>query len=375
MKRALIVAGDPSGDIIASQLVQSMKKLEPGLSVVGLGGENLKRVSDHFLVNIVSQHALGFAITPRQIFYFRRILNEVLIPELKKNPPDVVIPVDFYGFNSRVAKIAKKMGHKVFYYVSPQFWASRPYRAENLRPYVDLFLCLFPFELDFYNERGLPAQFVGHPIIDRLPLISQDTHKEPGSAPLIGLLPGSRPEEIRRHLPLMTSASAIVAASYPRARFILFTVPHVSPAYYLKILRTENGKNIPLELVQDENFQRRAQLDLAITASGMETLENTLLGIPMVVMYKTNWVTYGVARLLIRIPFLAMPNLLSGKRIVPELIQLGATPRAIAAPLLQWLKDPASYRALRQELLSLRGRMGAIGATDRAARTILEQVA
>jgi lipid-A-disaccharide synthase len=157
VKSVFIVAGDPSGDLVAAQLVTSMKKLCPDIKVTGVGGQRLKAVSDRFLADIVGQHALGFAISLKQINHFRGILNDVIIPELRDNPPDAVIPVDFYGFNSRVAKTAKAMGNKVFYYASPQFWASRPWRADGLRSSVDLFLCLFPFEVKFDQERELPA--------------------------------------------------------------------------------------------------------------------------------------------------------------------------------------------------------------------------
>lgn len=373
MKKFLIVAGDPSGDLIASQLILSLKKLDPKLLVTGIGGTHLKSVSDRFLENIVQQHALGFAISMKQILYFRGVLNEILEPELKSNPPDAVIPVDFYGFNSRVAKMAKGFGVKVFYYASPQFWASRPGRADRLRPYVDLFLCLFPFEADFYRKKNIPAQFVGHPVLDVIPErpVDEPLRVEPN----IGLLPGSRPAEVKRHLPVMMEACEKIYSAFPGTRFMLFTVPHIPRDLYHSILSRTKKNPFLIELIQDEDYAWRSQLDMAITASGMETLENALLGIPMVVMYKTNWPTYVIARSLIRIPYLAMPNLLSGKEIVPEFIQWKATPSNVIRPILRWLNDIPSRRSLRKELLSLRGHLGNNGASERAARTIMEKVA
>lgn len=373
MKRILIVAGDPSGDLVAAQLVISLKKLQPGLFVVGLGGDNLAKVSDRILGNIVKQHALGFAISPQQVFYFRKVLNEILIPEMKNNPPDAVIPVDFYGFNSRVAQAAKKLGRHVFYYASPQFWASRAYRADRLRPFVDLFLCLFPFEVDFYKKRQLPAQFVGHPILDFIP--SPDPHQPLRVEPNVGLLPGSRPGEIKRHLPVMVDACDRIANVYPGTRFIVFTVPNVPRDLYHNILGNTRPSRCLIELIQDENYAWRSQLDLAITASGMETLENALLGIPMVVMYKTNWITYCIGRAIINIPYVGMPNLLAGKKIVPEFIQWKATGENIAEPILHWMKDPKARVALRTQLLALRQKFGGNGASERAARAILDKVA
>lgn len=373
MKRVLIVAGDPSGDLVASQLVESLKRLQPGLFVVGVGGARLEKASDKFLVNIVKRHALGFAISPKTIFYFRHILNDVIMKEMKENPPDAVIPVDFYGFNSRVAKAAKKLGRRVFYYASPQFWATRPYRADNLRSSVDLFLCLFPFELDFYRKKNIPAQFVGHPLLDFLPEIKMERPLRVES--MIGLLPGSRPGEIKRHLPVMVEACDKIASLCPGVRFVMFTVPNVPRELYHEILSEAKPTRCLIELIQDEGYAWRSQLDLAITASGMETLENALLGIPMVIMYKTNWITYCVARAIIRIPHLGMPNLLAGRKIVPEFIQHEATPDNIALPILQWLKDPKARQLLRNELIGLREKFGGNGASDRAARAILEKVA
>lgn len=373
MKRILITAGDPSGDIIAAHLVVALKKMDPKLYVVGLGGDKLEKVSNRFLGNIVKQHALGFFISPKKIMHFRNILNNVIASELHDNPPDAVIPVDFYGFNSRVAKAAKKMGTKVFYYASPQFWASRPGRAERLRKVVDMFLCLFPFEVDFYRKKNLPAQFVGHPILDFIPPVPQEPamHVEP----IIGLLPGSRPDEIRRHLPIMTQVCEKIAKEAPGARFLLFMVPHLSKEFYHKILNRVNPSHCLIELIQDEEYIWRSQLDISISASGMETLENALLGIPMVVIYKTNWVTYFVARALICIPHIAMPNLLAGRQLVPEYIQAAATSENIFKSMITWIKNPQERKTLRKELLALREKFGGGGASDRAAKVILDKVA
>jgi lipid-A-disaccharide synthase len=371
--RILIVAGDPSGDLIASQLVDSLKRLAPHVHVTGIGGAHLKKVSDYFLENIVEQHALGFAVSPNQISYFRNVLNKIILPELLGNKVDIVIPVDFYGFNSRVAKAAHKNGKKVFYYASPQFWASRPWRADNLRSVVDKFLCLFPFEIEFYRKRNLPAQFVGHPLLDYLPVAPND---KPGHVePIVGLLPGSRPDEIRRHLPIMIETCDLLSQKIAGLRVLLFSVPHVPRELYRQIIEKSKPSRFLVEIIQDENYVWRSELDMAITASGMETLENALLGVPMVIIYKMNWITFGIAKLLVRIPHIGMPNLLAGKMIVPEFIQNQATPSKIIQPLLSWVLNPSSRIKLRKELLSLRKMFGELGASDRAARVILEEVA
>ena len=371
--RVLIVAGDPSGDLIASKLVAAMKRQRPDLEVVGVGGKELEHVSDRFLKNIVDQGAFGLPVSPAQISFFRDVLNKVILKELKANPTDAVIPVDFYGFNSRVAIAAKKSGHKVFYYASPQFWASRPGRAETLRKSVDMFLCLFPFEMDFYRKRNLAAQFVGHPLLDTIPL-AQDRPMRIEAT--VGLLPGSRMSEIRRHLPVIVHACNLITDAAPGTRFVLFTVRHVSRQVYQDIIAASGKKSKCLiELVQDENYAWRSQIDLAITASGMETLENALLGVPMVVMYKMTWLFYCLARMVISIPYIGMPNLLAGKLLVPEFIQWKATPQRVAAPIIEWIRRPEERLRIRRELLALRQQFGENGASERAARVILEKVA
>lgn len=375
MKRVFIIAGDPSGDLIGAQLIEAMKKIEPDLEITGMGGKNLQKTSHRFLENIVEKHASGFAISPKKLMYFKNLLNEKIYQEFKNNPPDVVIPVDFYGFNSRMAAMAKKMGHQVFYYASPQFWASRPGRAEKLRDIVDIFLCLFPFELKFYESRKLPAKFVGHPILDSIPYLSPDDEKPLRIESIVGLLPGSRPDEVKRHLPVMARAAGIITHKFPGTRFVVFTVPHISRHLYQELLGTPQKNNALIELIQDENYQWRSQIDLAISASGMETLENALLGIPMVIMYKTHWITYAIARSIIKIRQIGMPNLLAGKEIVPERIQWEATPESISKPIINWLEKPQERHAVRKKLLSLRQLFGKNGASQRAAKTILDKVA
>jgi lipid-A-disaccharide synthase len=221
LSRVIIVAGDPSGDLVASRLVKSLKRLKPDLTVAALGGEQLKNTADEFLGNIVKQHALGFAISLKQINFFRGVLKNILTPEFSKDPSELVIPVDFYGFNSCVARLAKSKGHPVFYYVCPQFWASRSYRADRLRSSVDLFLCLFPFERKFYDGRNLRSEFVGHPILDALPEMPLDRPQR--IEPHIGLLPGSRPDEVKRHLPVMRDACTRIMRETPGARFFVFS--------------------------------------------------------------------------------------------------------------------------------------------------------
>jgi lipid-A-disaccharide synthase len=237
-----------------------------------------------------------------------------------------------------------------------------------------MFLCLFPFEIEFYKKRSLPAHFVGHPILDRIPEIDERNLRPARVEAMIGLLPGSRVDEIKRHLPIMAEACEMIQKQNPGTRFILFTVPNINRDLYKSILTPRKG-TLLIEMVQDESYVWRSQIDIALTASGMETLENTLLGIPMVIMYQTDWLTYAVAMMVINIKYLGMPNLLAGKEIVPEFLQRRATAANIARPVLTWLKEPETRKNVCRQLLGLRKLMGGQGASERAARLILEKVA
>ena len=371
-KRYLIVAGDPSGDLLAAGLVQAMKKIDPGVRISALGGKHLKACSDRFLMDLVAQYASGFWIPLKQILFLRRTLKDVVAPELSaRGAVDEVILVDFYGFNRHVAELAREHGKPVHYYVCPQFWASRPGRLQKIRDCVRDFLVLFPFETEFYKKCGLSATFVGHPLLDPILETSTNGNKPRHVEPLIGLLPGSRPYEVKKHLPVMLGACDRVHASFPGARFIFFAAPGLNPEVYAHILKPAERRPYFLEVVKDENYQWRSQLDAAITSSGLETLENALLGIPMVVIYKMHWITYLVARSVITVRNIAIPNLLAGREVVPELIQHAAQAGPIAQILEGWLKNPSEKERIRQELLSLRKQFGNPGASERAARVIL----
>jgi len=371
----LIVAGDPSGDLLAANLIQAMKKLQSNISVTALGGKHLKQCSERFLVDLVSQYAVGFWISPKKIFFFKEVLEKIVKKELEHHSIDSIILVDFYGFNRHVASLAARYKKPVYYYVCPQFWASRPGRLNFIKSFVRRFLVLFPFEEDFYKARGLSATFVGHPLLDPILNIHYNGSQKNHVEPLIGLLPGSRPDEVRRHMPVMLEVCERIVKDWPGARFILFAAPDLNTEIYSEVLGP--GARLPffLEIVRDENYTWRSQLDVAVTASGLEALESALLGIPMAVIYKMPWVTYLVARAIVTIPHIAIPNILAGRLLVPEFIQHKAKAGPIAETLKKWLKDPKERERIKQRLIQLREGFGQPGASERAAKAILEAAA
>lgn len=370
MPCVLFVAGDLSGDQHAAQIALHLKSQSPSLEIMALGGPSLQKTADRFLGNLVEQSVVGFWEPVKKLPWFWRLLHHVLRPALREYRPDVVVPVDFFGFNRFTAREARRAGSKVYYFISPQVWASRPGRIQILKRSVDKMLVIFPFEEPLYRQHGVPVTFVGHPLLDLLPDVA-DGDPPPRVEPVIGLLPGSRAEEVRRHLALFLKIADRLSAEIPGVRFVLFAAPSLSNDFYDRLLGRDVRRPYLLEIVRDEGYRWRTGLDVAITSSGTATLENALLGIPMLVVYKMSWITYFLARAMIRVEHISMPNILAEKPLVPELIQNRATAENLADACADIVRDVSGRRRLRHELLSLRTKLGGPGAARRAAGEIL----
>ena len=371
--RLLLVAGDPSGDLYASMLVRALKARRPGVRLRAVGGELTRRAlgeGDAFLHDLASDGVTGFVEPLKRLPMLARVLGKVRAALAER--PDAVICVDFYGFNRRVLEAAAAAGVPAYYFISPQVWASRPGRVRHLKRLARRMLVIFPFEEDLYRKAGVPVTWVGHPLLDVLP--PPPSARAPGPLRL-GLLPGSRGSEVRRHLGLTLDAASIVLKDFPETEVSVFAAPSMGDGVYRPLLerwRAPDGRRA--RLVRDAGYAERARMDLALTSSGTATLENALLGLPMVVVYKLSWPTYWLARALIRVPHIAMANLLAGRRLVPELIQSDATPRGVARAALDLLSAPRRLEALRAELAGLRAALGGPGAVDRAAEALLAEI-
>ncbi len=361
----LIVAGDPSGDLHASHLIKALKRRDPSVRVSAVGGPLCRATSDEFLEDLASRGMTGF-LEPALKIPFLIKLRSQLRTFLRERRPDALICVDYYGFNRRVLPLAKAAGVPAFYFVSPQVWASRPGRIKVLKGLVRKMFVIFPFEETLYREAGVPAQFVGHPLLDLIPPPFEA--KTDAAAPSVGLLPGSRASELRRHLPVFYAAFKILRASRPDLRGLLFAAVNQGDEAYGRL---PEG----IEFVREQDYARRRSLDVAICSSGTATLENALLGVPMVVVYKLSWPTYAIARALVRVKHIAMANLLAGRGVVPELIQRDATPERAAAEAARFLDDAPYAASVRAELLRVRRTLGAPGAADRAANALLAEIA
>jgi lipid-A-disaccharide synthase len=363
LREFLVVAGDPSGDLHGSDLIRAIKKNDPNARVAAVGGAMMQTAADEFVYDLASLGVTGFLEPIRKLPSFVKLLGTLKSYMRERRP--TVICIDYYGFNRRVLGAAKAAGLITLYYISPQVWASRPGRLKVLKRLVDRMMVIFPFEEALYRKAGIPVSFVGHPLLDHLP--AAKPHTQESGHLRIGLLPGSRPTEIRRHLSVFLGALDRIRKDYPTAEALVFAAPHLPDDVYAEA--SSNGAKI----VRDSQYRLRATIDMAITSSGTATLENALLGIPMVVVYKLSWPTYAIARSLIRVPYISMANLLAGKALAPELIQHHATPEKVAAAALDLLSEPRRLARVSQELAGLRYALGGTGAAERAAKIILTE--
>ncbi|MFH1620184.1 MAG: lipid-A-disaccharide synthase [bacterium] len=373
-KNILVVAGDSSGDLAAADLIKALKDKAPDIYVAALGGTRMQKVSDRFIYNIVAVGAAGFSEPVKHFFLWAKLIRLVR-RFLEERHPACVIAVDFYGFNHQVLGLAAHRKIPAYYYISPQVWATRPGRVGSIARLVRHMMTILPFEEPIYKKTGVPCTFVGHPLLDILPEPVEPANRNgTGYVWKIGLLPGSRPDEISRHLPLFLNAFAGIKKIFPGAAAHVFAVPELSDQR-IKVLAERAGAGLPAEavtVVRENDYSMRSKMDFSFTSSGTATLENGLLGVPMVVAYKMPRLTHFIARKIIMVPWISLVNILSGREIVKEFVQESATPEALSGKALSLMMEPGRLESMRTELLSLRKLLGKPGVAIRAAGIILE---
>lgn len=355
----LISAGDASGDIHAANLVKALKKSNNNITVTSLGGRQLSASSDKFLYNLVELGGFGFWQPIKLYFKLKRVLIDIVIKYYDDIKPDKVIVVDYYGFNIHVAKAAFERGIPVYYYISPQVWATRPKRIFKIGKYVKKMLVVLPFEEKLYRDAGIDAVFVGNPLIDMVP--KPDIPAGTGTSDIcIGLFPGSRPNVAQRHIGLLLEAAELIKKHLP-VDFKIFCLPALADKF----------KDLQYPVVVEQDYSERKSLTLAITTSGTVSLENALLGIPMVVYYKLSKFNYFIAKMLANVRYITMVNILLDKMLVPELIQDDATAENIAKAVIELVDDKTKMDSTIKEILSLRTMLGNPNVAERTAGYIL----
>jgi len=363
------VAGEVSADNHGAALMRSLRAMDPDLKFCGRGGPQMQQVAGEQFNNWIGDAAvLGLWEVLRKYGYFRAQFHQT-INEILRTKPDAVILIDYPGFNLRLARALRKQSQrlKTIYYISPQVWAWNRGRIRKMAHFIDLVLCIFPFETDLYTASGLRAVFVGHPMVERLEKQKIDVSRDPN---LIGLFPGSRSREVRKIFPVMIEAARQLLHRNPTLRF------HVAAASeeLAREMNEQLGDRHAIEINVGETATIMQRAFVGIVASGSATLEAAYFKMPFVLIYKVAWPTYVAARLVVNVDFLGMPNLLAGKEVVPEFIQHEANAEAIVEALQPLMEDSPARDRMIADFNAITGKLGGAGASERAACAILEEL-
>ena len=365
----MIVAGEASGDIYGAHFVYAMRDLDPDITFYGVGGPKMELAGVRVLHHASLLSVVGFAEILPKIRYISRVLKE-LKQLLKQSPPDLLVLIDYPGFNLNLAKRAHALGIPVLYYIPPQLWAWREGRVKKIAQRVDRVAVILPFEREFYQKHGLEVDYVGHPLLDLPPPgrskeeIRHGLSISPERDPILALLPGSRAEEINRLMPAMVDAAEIISRSYPRLCCVLPLASTLSEDVVNSYLK---DATIDIRVAGFDTKELLSIADLAFIASGTATLEAAITETPMVIAYKVSPFSYILGRYLVKVSFIGLVNLVAGKAIAPELIQGNATGSRLAEEGLTILEDERAREKMKRDLQSVTERLGRGGASRGAA--------
>lgn len=374
-KRIFIMAGEASGDLHGSMLVNSLKKLDDKLIFFGVGGIKLEQEGTALLYNYSQFSSMGFLQPVFKLWFYRNMLKK--IPSfIIDNGIDTTILIDYPGFNLLLAERLKRNGIRVIYYISPQIWAWHYSRIEKIKRYVDAIIVIYPFEEKMYRDEGIRSFFVGNPLID---IVSDGVRK--GKAinfrtkpPCIGLLPGSRVSEVKRHLQPMLQAAGMLGRRY-KGSFVLPTLKGDVLELIEKELKKSAFKEIDIHLVVDNTYKAIETADILIISSGTATLEAAILKKPMVIVYRVDFITEILARILIRkIDNISLINILSGDRVCPELLQRDVNAKKIYKEVCKILNNKVLYDNTIEKISLARNELGQEGSIERIARVVLSLI-
>lgn len=350
-----IIAGEDSGDLHGSNLIAALRKLRPDLEIRGVGGDKLADQGVELVAHVRDINFMGFIEIVKNLGTIRKLFRTVK-QDIDEWKPDATILIDYPAFNLRLAPFFKKLGTKVFYYISPQVWAWKKNRVKQIRQFTDRLFVILPFEKDFYAKEGLDVDFVGHPLMDVI-------RTEPGhheKNPVVALLPGSRKQEIQRMLPIMLE----VADRFPAYEFVVAGAPSQAEEFYLPII---GGRSVKLEMGKTYEVLKNAKY--ALVTSGTATLETALYDIPQVVCYKGRYLSYLIGKRLVNVKYISLVNLILDRLLITELIQTDLTPDKLEHEL-QNLMDPIKERRVKLGYVELRQKLGQQGASKQTAELI-----
>jgi lipid-A-disaccharide synthase len=364
-KSVVMVAGEASGDLHGARLIDALHKRLPDIRISGAGGGAMRDAGARIVVDAHDLSVMGFTAVLLKAPQILRHLTR-LKRLLADRRPDLLILIDFPEFNLHLAGYAKKIGIPVLYYISPTVWAWRAGRIHKIKRRVDHMAVILPFEKSIYTKHGVPASFVGHPLMDGAP---PENELEPGppsgKSRAVALLPGSRECEVSRLLPEMLKAARILQQTDPELRFEISRAPSIDAAMIDRLTRLHGVANT--SITDEPVYAIFKCCRMAIVASGTASLEAAIYGIPTIIVYSVSAFSYIMAKLLVRVPHIGLANLIANKRVLPELVQDQATAAQIAATAQHLLSDDKAYRRMQSELRTIRKQLGRAGASDRVA--------
>jgi len=374
-RKVMICAGEVSGDLHAAHLVRAVRKLDAAIDFFGIGGEKMEEAGVEITDKTVHMGAVGIMEGVEYYPSFWKIKAR-LSKALKEERPDLVILVDSRDFNLRIARLAKKLGLLTLYYIAPPVWALNDWQTRRISRNIDRVIAIFSFEAETYRKAGANVSFVGYPLVDlvRPSMSKEETLRKFNLAPerlIVGLLPGSRKHEIKKLLPLILKVAAKLTKEFKDIQFLL---AEASPVFHSEITRIVAGTDLPLKIISDSTYDLMNVSDLLITASGTATLEAAFLDTPMIVIYKTSFSTWLIGQILIKLPYIALPNIIAGEEIVPELIGFRLRVKRLTSIALELLGEKEKLEKMRVRLREVTEKLGKPGAVDRAARIVVEMV-
>lgn len=374
-KHIVVCAGEPSGDNLAAGLIRAVRSERPGLTFTGMGGEQMRDAGADTLIDVSELAVMGLWDVITQYPRLRGLLQRMQ-RHLEDTRPDLLVLVDYVEFNLRLGAHARGLGIPVLFYVSPQIWAWRPKRIHRIKRSIDAMAVLFPFERQIYEDHGIPVRYVGNPLVDEVRPPDRDLRMELGldrGQRMIGLLPGSRSGEIRRHWPVLVTTARCLHRRFPDLHFAVAPAAGVT-AETLDALASRDG--LPITVI---GGSRRAQTvmaaaELLLISSGTATLEAALLQTPMIVIYRMAPLSYALFSRLVKVPHVALVNIVAERRLVPERLQGAANAESLCAEAARWLEQPEELARIRESLGQVRERLGPGGADQRVASALLEML-
>ncbi len=383
------VAGEVSADNHGAALMRSLRELDPELKFIGRGGPQMQQRAGTQFENWIGDAAvLGLWEVLRKYGYFREQFRETL-KEILESKPDAVVLIDYPGFNLRLARALQRQspGQKIIYYISPQVWAWNRGRIKRMARWIDLVLCIFPFEADLYKKAGMHAVFVGHPMIERLQARKIDVERDPN---LIGLFPGSRAREVRKIFPVMIETARLLLQAKPTLHFRVAAASEQLAREMSEMLAAGTPLHSPrgegrvrgatpqdrqvIEIAVGQTAEIMQRAWAGIVASGSATLEAAYFRMPFALVYKVAWPTYMAARAVVNVSYLGMPNVLADREVVPEFIQHRAKPSTIGKAVRLLMEDARARERMISEFDAIMSRLGGAGASEHAAQAILEDI-